>query len=692
MYGIPSSMDLLLPFGSVGYMFIPKEKRNKPGNLGKQGYHAERVRFLMCGDDNDTEEILGWKILVESDRSIHYSKYVKWNLQLPRTPIPGVEPDNLDIFLEDDDSDSDYEDNNDSLPVLETESEHEFAALSTAEISGMTNTVHDLYKDWFDSDKSCGIDPETIMFALLAMTDGVEVPQTYEQAISGPEAKEWMAAMDSEYQKIQNLETYKLEKIDQKTNIVKCKWVFKKKLDVKGNVLELKARLCAKGFTQRYGIDFLETFAPVAKIKSMRALTQIYATNGLKMFQDDVPSAFLNPHINERVVMSQIPGYDDGSGRFCVLQKTLYGLKQSPREWNLVMNDFLESEGFKSTTADSCIYVKRINNEMLLVAVYVDDIITCGKDSSLLNLFRKTMHSRFNMKPGSILSLYLNCYFQFHDNGNITMTQTHYLNRKLTEFEKYTGKQCMSKPLPANYQELLDDSSNNDIISPKSFPYREMVGSLMYAMVSTRPDLAQPLSIVSRYLSKPNSHHCNLVRHLYQYVRGNLNYELTFRPSTSLTLIGYADAAYGNNFECKSTTGYCFTLGGTIVSWYSKAQPVTAQSAAEAEYISACEATKEAIWWRCLLQELGYTQLTTIIHEDNQACILLSKNPQAHSKTKHIQIKYHFIREKCASKEVRLQYLNTKDMLADMFTKNLPGHVLRPHLQCLGITYQKVQR
>ena len=704
VFGEKPSLKHLRLFGCHGFVLLKKEWRDHKLKLGKLEPRAVKCRLLGYGDDDDTEEMAGYKVLVTHDWNnvllndpyVVYSKHCEWDESEPMTPLSST-PNHCPASEEDldlGDTTSEYQPSlvESSSEDGEPESDNEsFVALSSEEIKDMTNIVHELYKDLFNTDRSCGIDPETLMYAFLAITDGIPTPLTYEQAISGPESSQWKSAMAAEYGKLQDLGTYELEYIDEKSNVVKCKWVYKKKLDVKGRVLEYKARLVAKGFTQKYGIDFYETFAPVAKIKSIRALTQICASLNLKMYQDDAPSAFLNPLLKERVIMSQIPGFEDGTARLCVLKKTLYGLKQSPREWNQVMDEFLKKEGFNPINADSCIYIKRMGKELLLVAVYVDDIITCGKENEALRQFRASMHMRFNMKPGGLLSLYLGCLFEFHEDGSISMNQNHYLQRKISEFSQFIGAGSRSSPLPNNYQELLDDTVDPSIIPSTVFPYREMVGSLMYAMVSSRPDLAQSLSIVSRYLSKPNVNHCNLVRHIYQYVRGNMDYGIIFHPTVDLTLVGYVDAAYGNNFECSSTSGYCFTLGGAVVSWYSKAQSVTALSAAEAEYIAATEATKEAIWWRQFLQELGFPQNTTVLHEDNQACILLSKNPQSHSRTKHIQIRYHFIREKVLSEEVSLQYVKTKDQLADMFTKNLAGFKLRPTMLNLGCISSEVK-
>jgi hypothetical protein len=532
------------------------------------------------------------------------------------------------------------------------------------------------------------------MYAFLALTDGIPVPTTYEEAINGPEKDEWKNAMDKEVAKIRNAETYSLEHIpsDKLSNVVKCRWVFRKKLDIHGSVKEYKARLVAKGFTQKYGIDFYETFAPVVKLKSIRLLTQLAASLGLELYQDDAPSAFLNGILKERIIMQQIPGYEDGTDRLCVLKKTLYGLKQSPREWNEVVDSFLRLEGFIPTSSDPCVYVKHTKEGILLCAVYVDDIITGGTDVKEIQMFRTKLHQRFNMTPGGLLELYLGCHFERDNSGNYTINQTQYLERKLKEFDQFIPKGFRSSPLPPNYEVLLEQAEKESSNPKIQFPYREMVGSLMYAMVATRPDLAQALSVVSRYLSCPKDIHCNLVQHIYMYVRNSLDFQLHYSSNAKLELFGYVDAAYGNNKKGTSTTGYGFVLGGGLLSWYSKGQDTVALSVAEAEYIAATEAAKEAIWFRTFLEELGFPQETTILYEDNEACILLSKNPQLHSRTKHIQIRYHFIREKVTSKEIQLQYISTKAQAADMFTKALPFYKLKNCLSNIGCSVHSKSR
>jgi hypothetical protein len=522
------------------------------------------------------------------------------------------------------------------------------------------------------------------MYAFLALTDGV--PVTYNDAMASDEKVEWLKAIESEYKKIKDADTWQLQHLPtdgKKRNIIRNRWVFKKKMDHLGNVIEYKARFVAKGFTQKYGVDFQETFAPVAKLKSIRMLTAIAASLGLNMYQDDVPSAFLKGTLSEELWMAQPEGFDDGSGRYCRMKKTLYGLKQSPREWNAVIHQFLIRQGFQSTISDSCIYVKREGNEVLLCALYVDDIITVGKPSKLLTSFRHALHREYKITKGGDLIWYLGCHFTKGE-SSWSIDQNLYVKQKLAEFESVIGTGMRSTSLPSNYDKLLEEAEESTEYE-ENFPYRNMVGSLMYAMVGTRLDIAFAVSIVSRHLSNPKRIHCDMVRHIFQYLRANPCKSIHYKLGCSTKLEGFCDASYANQLGCKSTSGYAFTLGTGVISWYSKRQSTVALSSSEAEYIAACEATKEALWFKQLLKELGFEQGTVPVYEDNEAAILLSKNPQHHGRTKHIQIQFHWIREQVSKKFIELLYVPTAEQLADCLTKQMGYSQMTRMLIRLGV-------
>jgi hypothetical protein len=507
-------------------------------------------------------------------------------------------------------------------------------------------------------------------------------PQTIQEAKSTKEWPKWKEAIDKELLAHEENGTWREATPPNRQKTVKTRWVFVKKYDKDGNVSKFKARLVAKGFTQKYGTDYLETFAPVVKFKSIRLLAAMWAALGLYAFQDDVPAAFLKGKLKENIWIEVPDGLENvRNGNKLKLVKTLYGLKQSPREWNAVLHEFLIESGFQQCVADPCIYIQGKNESLIIVGIYVDDIITLGKSDTLTNAFRTKLKTKFNVQQGGPLEWYLGMRFT-HANGKVTIDQNSYIQAKLKLFEHLIGTGGVSHPLPTNLQEILnnaEDSGPADV----SFPYRAMVGCLMYSMLGSRPDLTFALSIVSRFLDKPTNAHCDLVRHIFKYLRTNPHYCLEYAHGGKVELQGYVDASYAGDEGYRSTSGFGFLVANCLISWYSKRQTVIAQSSAEAEYYAASEAAREAIWLKTILRELGFPQGTVTLHEDNQACIALSKNPEDHKRTKHIQVKYHLIRQYVKDKEIELKYCPTATQWADLFTKSLPGHKLRsilPHL------------
>jgi hypothetical protein len=292
------------------------------------------------------------------------------------------------------------------------------------------------------------------------------------------------------------------------------------------------------------------------------------------------------------------------------------------------------------------------------------------------------MHREFGMEDGGELNWYLGIGIERHPDGSYEIQQKQYLKDKCDEYQRYITHGC-SNPLPTNFLDILKLAENSNA-TEDDFPYSEIVGSLMYAMIGTRPDLAMALSVVCRYMKNPKKLHCDLVKHILRYVSVN-SYSLIYQSNPGSELVGWVDASYANREQCKSTTGFLFTFGKTAISWLSSKQPVVALSSCEAELIAANSAVQEAIWLKQLLSDIGVPQSTVSLMEDNEACIALSKDNQYHKRTKHIQVRFYYFREQIANEEVKLVYCQTKDQLADFLTKALPGCVLRKNLPLFGL-------
>jgi len=263
----------------------------------------------------------------------------------------------------------------------------------------------------------------------------------------------------------------------------------------------------------------------------------------------------------------------------------------------------------------------------------------------------------------------------------ITFDQEHYIDQIL---EKFGMSQCkpVGTPLDKSIQ-LKRDDSDNKVCSTN---YRQIIGSIMYAMLATRPDIAAAVSIVSQFLERPSEAHLCAAKRILRYLKGTKDYKLHLGQNSDLTLVGYSDANWGNDPDTRrSTTGYLFYLSGGVITWSSKRQPTVALSSMEAEYMAHAQVTIEAIWLRNLLSELGFKQKVTTIYEDNQSCIALAKNPIDHQRVKHIDTRYHFIRERIESGEINLEYLPSEDMIADALTKALPKPAFTKLVNKIGL-------
>jgi hypothetical protein len=668
---------------------------------------------LGYGDDSGVEHQQGYKLLRECDLAIVYSTDVVFKLDMPMEKLRDSEQESYEELWSRN-SENDYQALDEAIEsghiVTRRRVQHRLPLSEESQVESFSDYQPDTTDATESTDEDepeeSSIDPLVMLARLTelplqdikdpnfyqcfnaAMHSGC--PQSYQEAISGPERKQWKEAMDREMKSIQQAKTWIVKKPyhSLKKSPVKNRWVFTKKFDKNGEVKKFKARLVAKGFTQKYGIDYNETFAPVAKFKSIRLLAAISAKTGMQAYQDDVPTAFLKGTLQEEIWMEQPEGYVKGSpGELCLLTKTLYGLKQSPREWNAVIHQFLIEHNFIQSKADPCIYVNLSESGPLFVGVYVDDIVTIGRKEQANN-FREKLRSYFGITEGGKLEWYLGVAFEYLKDGSISLNQKVYLQQKMEEFKEIVGRTRHSSPLPKDYQKLLEEE-NATVVTHDKFPYRKIVGSLMYAMLGTRPDLAAAVSVVSRYLDKPKPIHIQLVTRILQYVNSTLDMCLIYKATGGYELTGYVDASYAGESGYKSRSGHAFLLGGSLISWYSGMQSVVAQSSAESEYYAACAAANEALWLKQLLEDLGYRSKTLTLYEDNKACIALTKNPEDHKRTKHIQVKYHVIRDYVAKKLISFSYCPTASQLADIFTKGVPGHLLRTHLKRLGLQSQR---
>jgi hypothetical protein len=458
--------------------------------------------------------------------------------------------------------------------------------------------------------------------------------------------------------------------------------VFKVKRDPVGKVVKYKARLVAKGYAQRRGVDFNEVFAPVVRLETVRLLA-VAAHRQWTVHHMDVKSAFLNGDLAEEVYVHQPAGFIDekSPGKVLKLRKALYGLRQAPRAWNAKLDASLESLGFLRCELDHALYKREEEDGFLLVGVYVDDLIITGTSSEAIAQFKKQMHELFQMSDLGGLSYYLGIEVQ-QEPGKILVSQSSYARKIL---EKTGMSECNPCQTPMEHRLKLGKLTDGEVIDARA--YRSLIGSLRY-LVNTRPDLAYSVGIVSRYMEAPGRQHWAAVKQILRYVKGTIGYGCVYQAGAgSETVTGYSDSDHaGDQDDRKSTTGVVFFLGSGVITWSSQKQKIVALSSCEAEYIAASTAACQAVWLSRLLGEVIGTEPKKVkLLIDNKSAIALSQNPVHHERSKHIDIRFHFIRECIEEGKVEVDHIQTEKQLADILTKSLGRTRFVELRQMLGV-------
>ncbi|KAG7532793.1 Reverse transcriptase RNA-dependent DNA polymerase [Arabidopsis thaliana x Arabidopsis arenosa] len=513
--------------------------------------------------------------------------------------------------------------------------------------------------------------------ALYTTEDGNTLePEDYREAKKDVNWLKWKVAMDEEIDSQIKNNTWTSVERPENQRVIGCRWIYKYKLGIPGvEEPRYKARLVAKGYAQREGVDYHEIFAPVVKHVSIRILLSIVAQEGLELEQLDVKTAFLHGELKEKIYMTPPEGYESmiKKNQVCLLNKALYGLKQAPRQWNEKFDIYMSEIGFVRSEYDNCAYTKKLGDDSLMyLLIYVDDMLVASNNREAIANLKKELSLKFEMKDlgpaKKILGIEIS---RNRDTGTLMLSQEGYLNKVLETYNMQDAKYAMT-PLGAHMKlrAATEEQQANNEDFMKSIPYCNAVGSIMYAMIGTRPDLAYPVGVISRFMSNPIKEHWLAVKWVLRYIKGTLDIKLCYQKNPDFQITGYCDADHGADLDKRrSITGLVFTLGGNTISWKSGLQRVVALSSTESEYMSLTEAVKEAIWLKGLLREFGYDQKAVEIYCDSQSAIEVSKNNVHHDRTKHIDVKYHFIREVIASGVVEVLKISTEKNPADIFTK-----------------------
>ncbi|GJY53788.1 putative ribonuclease H-like domain-containing protein [Tanacetum coccineum] len=418
-------------------------------------------------------------------------------------------------------------------------------------------------------------------------------PKTYKDALT---QACWIEAMQEELNEFERLEVWELVPRPDKVMVITLKWIYKVKLDELGGILKNKARLVARGYRQEEGIDFEESFAPVARLEAIRIFLAFAAHMNMVVYQMDVKTAFLNGNLREEVYVSQPDGFvdKDKPNHVYKLKKALYGLKQAPRAWYDMLSSFLISQDFSKGSVDPTLFIRRDGKELLLVQIYVDDIIFAASTPELCDLFSKITCSKFKMSMMGKISFFLGLQISQSPRG-IFINQSKYA---LESLKKYGFDSCDPVDTPMVEKSKLDEDKEGKVVD--SLHYRGMIGTLLY-LTASRPDLQFAICMCTQYQARP------AVKRIFRYLKGTINHGLWYPKDSSIALTAFADADHaGCQDTRRSTSGSMQFLGDRLISWSSKRQKSAAISSTEAEYIALSGCCAQILWMRSQLTDYGF--------------------------------------------------------------------------------------
>ncbi|KAE8676439.1 hypothetical protein F3Y22_tig00111614pilonHSYRG00169 [Hibiscus syriacus] len=587
LWNIKPTVSYFRVFGCVCYVFVPDHLRSK--------FDKKAVRCIFVGYDSQRK---GWKCCDPISGRCYTSRNVVfdeasswWSLEKENPWQTGV-----------------YQQPNEKGGPSETEESIPQSQLR----------------------RSTRIRRPNPKYANAAIIEEATEPETFEEA---SKSSEWMTAMKEEIDALQQNQTWDIVPKIKDVKPISCKWVYKIKRRPDGSIERYKARLVARGFSQQYGLDYDETFSPVAKLTTVRVLLALAANKDWNLWQMDVKNAFLHGELDREIYMTQPMGFQsqDHPEYVCKLRKALYGLKQVPRAWYGKIAEFLTKSGYSVTPADSSLFVKANEGKLAIVLVYVDDLIITGDDEAEILQTKENLSVRFQMKELGQLKHFLGLEVDRTHEG-IFLCQQKYAKDLLKRFGMLECKST-STPMEPNIK----------------------------------------FGVMSRYMQNPKKPHLEAVQRILRYVKNTIDYGLLYKKGEDCKLVGYCDADYAGDHDTRrSTTGYVFKLGSGTISWCSKRQPTVSLSTTEAEYRAAAMAAQESTWLIQLMNNLHQPVDYAIpLYCDNQSAIRLAENPVFHARTKHVEVHYHFVREKVLQEEIEMRQIKTDEQIADLFTKSL---------------------
>lgn len=531
--------------------------------------------------------------------------------------------------------------------------------------------------------------PANDMIAAKYTTGGVSYmylntidPVSYQQAIESKDKNKWLQAIDEERIALEQNNTWSVVRMEDDVYTLSSRWVFTTKYLPCGEIERYKARLVIRGFTQRPGLDYSETFAPVVHLESIRILFALITHYKLETIQFDIQTAFLNGDLEEDIYIKPPEGIKCPPNHVFKLNKSLYGLKQAPRCWKTSFDKILHKLNFEPLLADPCLFTGEIKSHRVLLAVYVDDGLAASSSKEALTYLFRLLADELKIRKVKTNKFVGLEFERSSDKRKLILHQRGYITKILNQ---YNMSDCKPDKNPINDTHELQTKREHEKVTQK--PYREIMGSLLYAACLTRPDILFAVSFLSRYSSEPKDKHWTAAMRILRYLRGSINLGIEFVASDSLDLDCYTDADWGGDLsDRKSTSGVICLLSNGPILFKSKKQTVVAQSTTEAEYYAANLGVREILGTKNLLDELGVKITNTTLNSDNQSAIKLIKNSEYHQNTKHISIREHLIRDHYKKGLFQLNYVTSEEQKADMLTKSLTPTMHQNMIKKIGLT------
>lgn len=696
------SLENLKLFGCNVMVHVPKQKRRK--------WDKKSIKMIFTGYDDASK---AYRCIDPKTRKLHLSRDVIFHEPLEHQVNPiSIEPLSEEIKIVND---------HHNAGTFDEKIEKEKNDISTVEISDDSVSIDNDSENLID-DESCVDDSRDVdyvpkgeikpsvskrttrattksgnwWYANLAVVCDADLalrcneeshaddPININDLNNREDSEKWICAMKDEIKSLEENKTWNLVELPKEKKVIKTKWIFKTKRNVDGDITRFKARLVARGYTQRYGVDYEETYAPVVRYTTVRVLMALAVRKKLQIYQMDAVTAFLQGDIDEEIYIEQPEGFRDNTNRVCKLNKALYGLKQAGRQWNIKLDRTLKGYGLKSCYMDPCLYYDE--NMDLIIAIYVDDLLIFYRDEKILLKIKTSLSNDFKMKDMGQAKGCLGIRIT-QTEDSIKLDQSIYIIEVLKRFGMMDSKQSNNPSDVGTKLSMNMTPDGHEKIADSNIPYQQAVGCLLFIARATRPDIAFAVGNVSRYNNCYSESHWKAVKRIMRFLRATINVKLCYANKSLTNLSGYADADWASDIDSrKSCTGYVFKMSHGAISWSSNKQRTVALSSTEAEYIALTATIQEGIWLQQLCAEIGIDSDHVItIFCDNQSAIALAESDGYRQRTKHIDIRLHFIRNLIKDGKIRLSYIETNKNVADALTKPVTNQKLKLCSEEMGL-------